>query len=68
MCAQENGELVARILPTRVTSDDAWTTVTGAFNRIVIDSASAGSLVFHGPGAGGRATAGAVLGDVLTPG
>ena len=67
-CAKENGELVARIIPTRVTADDAWATVTGAFNRIVIDSASAGSLVFHGPGAGGRATAGAVLGDVLTPG
>ena len=67
-CAQENGELVARIIPTRVTADDAWATVSGAFNRIVIDSASAGSLVFHGPGAGGRATAGAVLGDVLTPG
>ncbi len=67
-CTQENDELIARIIPTRVTSDDAWATVTGALNRIVIDSASAGSLVFHGPGAGGRATAGAVLGDVLSPG
>ncbi len=67
-CSLENGELVSRIIPTRVTGDDAWASVTGAFNRIVIESSSAGALVFHGPGAGGRATAGAVLGDLLTPG
>lgn len=67
-CALDNGELVARIIPTRVTADDAWANVTGAFNRIVIESSSAGALQFHGPGAGGRATAGAVLSDVLTAG
>lgn len=61
----EGGELVARILPTRVTSDDPWAHVNGPFNRVVIESESAGALVFHGPGAGGRATAGAVLADVL---
>ncbi len=66
-CALENSELVARIIPTRVTADDPWARVTGAFNRIAIESSSAGTLVFHGLGAGGRATAGAVLGDVLTP-
>jgi homoserine O-acetyltransferase len=65
-CAREEGELVARILPTRVTRDDAWASVTGPNNRIVIESDSAGSLVFHGAGAGGRATAGAVLSDVLS--
>lgn len=67
-CALDSGELVARIIPTRVTADDAWASVTGAFNRIVIESSSAGALQFHGPGAGGRATAGAVLSDVLTAG
>ncbi|MBL0939585.1 MAG: homoserine dehydrogenase [Gemmatimonadaceae bacterium] len=59
-------QLVARIEPTRVTGDDAWAHVTGPFNRIVVESASAGSLVFQGPGAGGLATAGAVLSDLLT--
>ncbi len=57
---------MARIIPTRVTRDDPWAAVSGANNRVVIESASAGALVFHGPGAGGRATAGAVLSDVLS--
>jgi homoserine O-acetyltransferase len=64
-CAREGDELVARILPTRVTSDDPWAQVAGPFNRIVVESESAGSLVFQGPGAGGRATAGAVLADIV---
>lgn len=64
-CALENGELVSRIVPTRVTRDDPWASVSGPNNRIVIESASAGALVFVGAGAGGRATAGAVLSDVL---
>lgn len=67
-CAREQGTLVARIIPTRVTRDDPWAAVSGPNNRIVIESASAGALVFHGPGAGGRATAGAVLSDVLREG
>jgi len=61
----EHGRLVASVEPTRVAGNDPWALVRNADNRIVIDSASAGSLVFHGPGAGGRATAGAVLGDLL---
>ncbi len=64
-CAREGDEFVARILPTRVTSDDPWARVSGPFNRIVVESETAGSLVFQGPGAGGRATAGAVLADIL---
>lgn len=64
-CSREGDELVARIIPTRITSDDPWARVTGPFNRIVVDSETAGSLVFQGPGAGGRATAGAVLADIL---
>lgn len=65
-CVIDNGELVARIVPTRVGADDAWASVAGAFNRIVIESSSAGALEFRGAGAGGRATAGAVLSDVLS--
>ncbi len=58
-------QVTARILPTRVSSSDSWAAVTGAFNRVVIESESAGRLEFHGPGAGGLATAGAVLADLL---
>lgn len=65
-CALEQGELIARIIPTRVTREDPWAAVSGPNNRIVIESASAGTLVFTGAGAGGRATAGAVLSDVLS--
>ena len=64
-CARDGDKLVARILPTRVTSDDPWAQVAGPFNRIVVESESAGSLVFQGAGAGGRATAGAVLADIM---
>lgn len=64
-CTLEHGTLAARIIPTRITRDDAWASVSGASNRVVIESASAGALVFHGPGAGGRATAGAVLSDIV---
>jgi homoserine dehydrogenase len=64
--AREGDEYVARILPTRVTGDDAWAQVSGPFNRVVIESDTAGALVFQGPGAGGLATAGAVLADVLS--
>lgn len=62
---REGDALVGRITPTRVPGDDAWAQVAGPSNRIVIDSDSAGALVFEGPGAGGLATAGAVLADVL---
>jgi len=64
-CTKEGDEFVARILPTRITSDDPWARVAGPFNRIVVESETAGSLVFQGPGAGGRATAGAVLADIV---
>jgi homoserine O-acetyltransferase len=64
-CALVDGQLVARIEPTRVSGDDAWAHVKGPFNRIVIESTSAGSIIFQGPGAGGLATAGAVLSDLF---
>lgn len=64
-CTREGSDLIARIIPTRVTGDDAWAHVSGPFNRVVVESESAGALVFQGPGAGGLATAGAVLADVI---
>lgn len=65
VCEEAGGELVATIQPTRVSGGSAWAGVEGPFNRVVVESESAGALTFHGPGAGGMATAGAVLADLL---
>lgn len=65
-CWQDEAGVHGRIEPTRVDGSDAWAYVGGPSNRIVVESASAGTLVFEGPGAGGRATAGAVFADLLS--
>ena len=59
------GAVTATIAPTRVAATDAWSHVHGANNRVVVESTSAGALIFEGAGAGGRATAGAVLSDLV---
>ena len=64
-CRREGTRLVAEVIPRRVAAADPLARVSGACNRVVVESASAGALVFQGPGAGGRATAGAVLADLL---
>jgi len=64
-CSLQRGELVAQVIPVRVAAGEAWADVAGASNRLVIESESAGALVLQGPGAGGRATAGAVYGDIF---
>lgn len=65
-CTRNGDQVVARISPERVAAGDAWAQVTGPANRIVVESASAGALVFHGAGAGGLATAGAILADLIS--
>lgn len=67
-CERHGDHIVARITPTRVSRDDRWAHVSGPNNLVVVESESAGSLVFQGPGAGGRATAGAVLADIFSRG
>ncbi len=64
-CERVGDNIVARIAPERVAANDAWAQVTGPANRIVVESASAGALVFHGAGAGGLATAGAIFADLI---
>lgn len=64
-CSLQRGTLVAQVIPERVPAGDAWAAVVGASNRLVIESESAGAMVLQGPGAGGRATAGAVYGDIF---
>ncbi len=63
-CSIEHGKVTARVVPERVSGSEPWARVLGASNRLVIESESSGALVLQGPGAGGRATAGAVYGDI----
>lgn len=63
---RENDRIIAKVVPELVRGDEAWAAVHGPSNRIVIESESARALVLLGPGAGGRATAGAVYGDIFS--
>jgi homoserine dehydrogenase len=56
--------LVAHVALQVLPSDDPLASVTNERNRVVVESRSAGALVFEGPGAGGEATAGALLADL----
>jgi homoserine dehydrogenase len=53
-----------RVHPTLVPSDSQIAQVHGVTNAVAIDGDIVGQLVLSGPGAGGKATASAVLGDI----
>ncbi len=57
--------LTAAVLPTAVPLDSALGRTAGVRNRIEIDAVPVGRIGFDGPGAGGAATASAVLGDLI---
>lgn len=52
------------IRPVRVAAPDAWAAVRGAGNRIVLRDTSGGMITLLGDGAGGAATARAILADL----
>lgn len=54
-----------RVAPTLVPHAHPLAGVHGAFNAVVVESESAGRLMFYGQGAGGAPTASAVLSDVV---
>jgi homoserine dehydrogenase len=60
-----DGRLAASVLPTVVPREDPIARTNGVTNRIEIRGDPIGNVAFSGPGAGGRATASAVLGDLL---
>ena len=65
--AGENGEgLVARVHPTLIPLDHPLAAVRGAYNAVIVVAESAGRLMFYGAGAGGKETASAVLGDLVS--
>lgn len=66
-CAvQPDGTIAVGVHPTMVPLSHPLSSVSGAFNAIFVKLAWADRLMFMGPGAGGRPTASAVVGDVVT--
>jgi homoserine dehydrogenase len=55
----------ARVGPEEVALDSLEGAASGPTNVIRLETDLAGTLVFSGPGAGGDATASAILGDVI---
>lgn len=61
-----DGGISVRVHPALVPADHPLAGVRGAFNAVFIETAAAGELMLYGKGAGGRPTASAVLGDVVS--
>lgn len=57
--------LEARVHPTLVPKQQLLASVNGVLNAVLVKADAAGDTMFAGPGAGGSATASAVLADVL---
>lgn len=57
-----------RVHPTLVPADSMLASVNGVMNAVQINDNATGSLLFYGPGAGGRATASSVLADLVSIG
>jgi homoserine dehydrogenase len=60
-----DGRVEAAVLPTAVPEASALGQTNGVRNRIEIEADALGRLAIEGPGAGGAATAAAVLADLL---
>jgi homoserine dehydrogenase len=58
--------VLARVHPTMVPRTHPLAGVREAYNAVFVTADSAGDLMFYGRGAGGRPTASAVLGDLVT--
>jgi homoserine dehydrogenase len=61
---EEDGSVAAGVLPTAVDVLAPIAGINGVRNRVDVETDRLGSISLEGPGAGGRATAGAVLADL----
>lgn len=61
-----NNEMRLTVRPTLIAKDHPLASVSGAFNAVYLQAAAAGELMFYGHGAGGTATAAAVMGDIVS--
>jgi len=57
--------VAVRVHPAMVPREHPLASVRGAFNAVFVEGDTAGELMVYGRGAGGTATASAVLGDVV---
>ena len=58
--------IAVRVHPTLLPREHPLATVHGAFNAVFVEAENAGQLMFYGQGAGGKPTASAVVGDVVS--
>jgi homoserine dehydrogenase len=62
----DGGEISARVHPAMIPETHPLAAVRDAFNAVFVEGEKVGELMFYGPGAGGDATATAVVGDLVT--
>lgn len=63
-----NGQVEVRVHPTLVPHDHPLSSVSGPMNAIYVKGDAVGELMFYGQGAGGLATASAVVSDIISLG
>jgi len=63
--AARNGRVHASVEPLVLDATDPLATGTGVHNVVEVRTALAGTLTWHGAGAGGRSTASALLADMI---
>ncbi len=64
MAQKTSSGIEQRVHPTMVPQDSVIAQVDGVTNAVAIETDILGELLLSGPGAGGNATASAVIGDV----
>src|SRR5271154_3171058 len=63
---RRDGGLSVRVHPAFLYAGHPLASVSGPFNAVTVESETITEITMSGPGAGGRATASAVLGDVVS--
>jgi homoserine dehydrogenase len=65
LAARQDGGVQARVHPALVAHGHPLAAIEGAFNGVFIEGDLVGQVTLVGPGAGGRPTASAVVGDLI---
>jgi len=66
LTADGNTGVSVRVHPTLLPREHPLAAVHGAFNAVFVEAENAGELMFYGQGAGGKPTASAVMGDLIS--
>ena len=65
ICRATQAGIELRVHPTLVPADQLIAGVDGVMNAVLIASQPVGTTLYHGPGAGGGATASSVVADII---